>query len=264
MIIDRSQGKDIVLLSAIFQSSPLVMLALKESNITTVKDFIGKRVMSTPDRALIVSLQAMANKHGVIKEDVIRVKHSYDINDLITKKTDLMVSYLSNELFLLKEKGIEYTIFDPKDHGFDFYSDILFTSEDEITNHKQRAEKFKEASLKGWEYAFSHIEETVALIHSKYNSQSKSKEALRFEAETLKKLAYYKTDTLGHLDSHKVQRIYDIYNLFGLVHEQINIEKFVLCGKHPISLNLSEAEKTGLKSILLSLIVKWIGSLCLS
>ncbi len=247
LIIDRSQGKEIVLLAAAFQSSPMIMLALKESNITSVKDFIGKRVMVTPDTASTASLQAMANKNGVVKEDVIRVKHSYDVNDLIEKKTDLMVSYLSNEPFLLHEKGVEYTIFDPKDYGFDFYSDILFTSEDEITNHKNRAEKFKEASIKGWEYAFNHTEESVALIYSKYNGQSKSKEALRFEADILKKLAYYKTDALGHIDGHKIQRIYDIYNILGLVQERIDIEKFVLCGKHPISLDLNEDEKNWIK-----------------
>ncbi len=247
LIIDRSQGKEVVLLSAVFQSSPLVMLALKESNITSVKDFIGKRVMIIPEIASTASLQAMANKYGVVKDDLIKLKHTFDIDSLINKKTDLMISYLSNEPFLLKEKGIEYTVFDPKNHGFDFYSDILFTSEDEITNHKQRTEKFKEASIKGWEYAFNHIEESVSLIYSKYNSQSKTKKALHYEAETLKKLAYYKTDEIGHLDNHKIQRIYDIYNLFGLVQEQIDIEKFVSYGKHAISLNLSEDEKNWIK-----------------
>ena len=247
LIIDMSKRKDIVLLSAVFQSSPLVMLATKESNITMVKDFIGKRIMVTPEIGSMVSLQAMANQNEVVKENVVQIQHSYDVNDLINQKADLMTSYISNEPYLLKERGIDYTIFDPKDYGFDFYSDLLFTSENEVLNHKKRTQNFRDASNKGWEYAFSHIDETVELIYSKYNSQSKSKEALRFEAETLKKLAYYKTDAFGHLDLHKLQRIYDIYNVFGFVHKKIDFDKFLLSGRDTISLDLNEKEKQWIK-----------------
>ena len=134
LIIDMSKRKDIVLLSAVFQSSPLVMLATKESNITMVKDFIGKRIMVTPEIGSMVSLQAMANQNEVVKENVVQIQHSYDVNDLINQKADLMTSYISNEPYLLKERGIDYTIFDPKDYGFDFYSDLLFTSENEVLN----------------------------------------------------------------------------------------------------------------------------------
>jgi len=55
-------------------------------------------------------------------------------------------------------------VWDPKKYGFDFYDDILFTSQKELDNHPQRVENFNNASLMGWKYAFSHIKETVNLI----------------------------------------------------------------------------------------------------
>ena len=130
LIVDKSEGKGIVLLSSIFQSSPAVLLARKDSSIQTVKDFVGKKTMITPDNLNGVSLLAMMKKEGVREKDLIKLQHSFDINDLINKKTDLMASYISNEPFILKQKGVEFTVFDPKDHGFSFYSDILFTSEE--------------------------------------------------------------------------------------------------------------------------------------
>ncbi len=232
LIVDKSEGKGIVLLSSIFQSSPAVLLARKDSSIQTVKDFVGKKTMITPDNLNGVSLLAMMKKEGVREKDLIKLQHSFDINDLINKKTDLMASYISNEPFILKQKGVEFTVFDPKDHGFSFYSDILFTSEEEIEHNHQRAIDFKKASLQGWKYAFEHVDETIALILQKYNIQNKSKEALEFEAKELEKLAYYKGIPLGTIDKNKIQRIYDIYNVLGIVKNNLDIDAFIFCN-HP-------------------------------
>lgn len=248
LIIDKSKGKDIVLLASIFQSSPVVLLATKESNITTVKDFAGKRIMMTTDATSEVAMQAMAYRNGVSIDKMILQKHSFDVDDLINKKTDLMASYLSNEPFLLQEKKVAYTIFDPKDSGFDFYSDILFTTEDEVRYHRQRALDFRSASLKGWAYAFDHIDETVALIQEKYNAQNKSREALTFEADTLKRLAYYDGAEIGQIDLRKIEKIYDFYNVMGLLENKINFDTFVLNQKNDNrALLLTGEERTYLK-----------------
>ncbi len=226
LIIDKSKGAKIKLLSAIFQSSPSILLTTN-LNIKTIKDFIDKKIMITSSVTKSVSIQAMMEHKNINIKDILFLKHSFDIKDLILHKTDLMAAYISNEPYLLQEKDIKYNIFDPKDYGFDFYSDILFTSDDEIQNHKNRALEFQQASIRGWEYAFSHIDETVNLILKKYNSQNKSKEALLYEAKELKKLAYYKTNNLGNIDKNKIQRIYDIYNVMGFIKNDIDMDKFI-------------------------------------
>jgi len=227
LIINKANGHNIHLLAAIFQSSPLVILARKDSNISKIEDFTNKRIMSTDDASLVVSLNAMINHQGHDAKEMVHLNHSFDIEDLIQNRTDLMASYISNEPFLLNERGVAYTVFDPKDYGFDFYSDILFTSDYEIQKHPLRTEKFTEASIRGWEYAFSHIDETVEVIIKHYNTQNKSREALTFEGHKLKSLAYYKTDTLGKIDANKIQRIYDIYNVMGFVENKIDIQSFI-------------------------------------
>ncbi|MCD4667715.1 MAG: ABC transporter substrate-binding protein [Sulfurimonas sp.] len=248
LIVNKSNGTDIKLLSAIFQSSPSILLATDDSNIKTIKDFFNKRIMSTPDVYSSVSFQAILKQEGVNINDMITQEHSFNIDDLINKKTDLMASYISNEPFLLKEKGVKYKIFDPKDYGFDFYSDILFTSNYELINYKQRVIKFKTASLKGWEYAFNHIDETVQIILKKYNIQNKSKEALLYEANELKKLAYYKVNHLGHIDKHKIQRIYDIYNVMGYIKNKVVLDEFIFQYDKKTNISLTHLEQEYLKN----------------
>ena len=260
LILEKTKGSDVKLLASIFQSSPLVLLARKDSNITNVQDFIGKKLMLSTGDIETVSLSAMYNKFGIRKSDVIIQKHSFDINDLINKKTDLMQSYISNEPFLMEERGVEYTIFNPQDYGFDFYNDILFTSAFEEKHHNKRTQKFKEASLKGWEYAFENIEESVNILLKKYNPQNKSKEALLFEAKTLKKLSVHTSIPLGHIEQDKLDRIYDIYNVLGITNNTKASMKDLLFKDHDKFL-LTEEEKVFLqnkKSITMCIDPNWM------
>lgn len=211
-----SQGKKVVLLSAILQSSPTALISLASSNINSVKDFAGKKLMLTQDVAETASIKAMIKLHDINVNSIIVKEHTFNLEDLIDGKVDLYSGYISNELYLLSQRGIPYTVFSPKEDGFDFYSDILFTSQAELEKNPRRVEVFREASLKGWEYAFNNIDETVDFIYKNYNVQNKTKDALKYEAASLKKLAYTSDSTFGEINENKVQRIYDMYRLMGL------------------------------------------------
>ncbi|MFK5892679.1 MAG: transporter substrate-binding domain-containing protein [Pseudomonadota bacterium] len=247
LIIDKSNGMDIKLLSAILQASPLVLLATKDSNIKTIKDFIGKKIMMVDDAAMSIEVQTMILANGLSIKDMVEVPHSLNVNDLISKKTDLISSYITNETFNLIQKGIPYVTFSPKDYGFNFYSDLLYTSGIEAQKHPLRTQNFKQASLKGWIYAFKYIDETVELILSKYNTQNKTKEQLTFEATELKKLAYYHTKKIGDIKPFKIQKIYNVYKSLGLVKNKIEIDDFIFNQPPPSIIDLSNDEKNWIK-----------------
>ncbi len=230
LIIDKSNGVKIKLLEAIFQTSPIVFLATIDSGINKIEDIIGKQIMISKNNLLDVSIQAMLSRNNINTKDIMRVDNTHNIDSFINNKIDVMGAYKSNQPFILKEKGVKYNIFDPKDYGFDFYSDILFTTEQEILNNPNRVNNMTSASIKGWQYAFDNIEETVNLIFEKYNTQNKTKKALLYEANKLKKLAFHKLDqdrTIGHIDINKIEKIYDIYNLMGTIKNKINFDNLV-------------------------------------
>lgn len=228
LVINKAQGDKISLLAAIFQSSADILIALKNSNIKTIDDFKNKKIMITGNAQNDLIYLSMLFSHNLSIDDMIIQKHSFNIEDLVNKKTDLMASYISNEPYRLKKiYNLDSIIFAPKDYGFDFYGDILFTHEDRTINNTHEVREFKEATIKGWKYAFENIEETIDLIQRKYNSQNKSKEALNYEAIELGKLAYYNTDKLGDLDIAKIERIFDAYKLMGITKKQINFDNFI-------------------------------------
>jgi len=215
IVLDRSNGSKVVLLNSILQSSPHVLVSLKSSNIKTIEDFKDKKIMLGGDAIKTASFSSILNSNSMSFKNMDILPHSFNIDDLIDGKTDIISVYLSNEIYKLQEKGLDYNIWDPKDYGFDFYDDILFTSQKLIDSNPKLVENFQQASLKGWRYAFENIDETVEVILKKYNSQNKSKEHLKYEAQILKKLAFYNTTKLGEIKESKIQRIYDIYNILA-------------------------------------------------
>ncbi|MDB2562809.1 ABC transporter substrate-binding protein [Sulfurimonas sp.] len=216
LILDKLKGKNVVLLNALYQSSPYVLLSLQRPDLKKVEDFKNKRIMLSDNLESIAAISSMMKVKNVQEHSYLKIPHTFNIDDLLHNKTDLMTTYISNEPFHLKEKGIRYTVFDPKDYGFDFYADILFTSNNYLQSNKTKVQKFQEASLKGWEYAFSNIDETIEIILKKYNTQNKTKEALLYEAKALKDLAYVKEIPFGSLNIERIREIANIYRLLGM------------------------------------------------
>lgn len=220
-------GKPVVIISAIFQDSPAVLLALKNNGIDNLKNLIGRKVMVSPDALLAADYIGMFAQENISPHDIIRQRHSYNLDDLINRKTDAMACYVSNEPYMLKEKGVPFIGFSPKDFGQDFYGDLLFTSKREVMESPERVKKFNEASLKGWVYAFENIEETANLIWRKYNKQNKSIESLIFEGAKLKKLALIPSVPLGNIDPNKIQKIADLYLSLGVIGSLRAIDGFI-------------------------------------
>lgn len=216
LIVNKFEGKNILLLSSFFQNSPLVLVTLQSSNIKNPKDLINKKVMITKDAKDSIAIKAMIVSQGVKMDELIIQNHSFNLDDLINGKTDAMACYLSNEPHILKEKNIKYNVLNPYTYGFDFYEGILFTSQKELEENPTRVHNFNQASIKGWEYAFNNIEESAKIIYEKYNSQNKTLEALIYEGNTLKKLSKIDQNLLGNINYQTIDEIKRFYTLLGL------------------------------------------------
>ena len=167
LILHRAQGDPFVVLAPIFQHSPSILLARKDSGISNLHHLIGKRVMLLPGKKDADILAAFLNE-GISIDSIQRIDQSYNLNDLIEGRTDVVNAYLTNEPWHLEEKGIVPEIISPQTYGVDFYSDCLFTTEQEIKRHPDRVDQFLKASLRGWKYAMSHPEEIIDLLLTDY------------------------------------------------------------------------------------------------
>ena len=201
----RMSGQPVRALSAYLQRSPLVLITRPELRLPP--DLKGKRVMGTASELHGANFEQMFANFGMSANDLVRVETNFGVNEFIEGRVDGLTAFLSNELFTIKTSGAGFNIIDPNNYGIELYDDILFTSEDYARRHPEQTRRFKDASDRGWRYAMDHVDELVDVILEHYNSQHKSKEALRFEADELRKLMLMPLYPLGYIDAERVRKI---------------------------------------------------------
>ncbi|QKF67329.1 BvgS-like domain-containing diguanylate cyclase (NMT1, PAS domains) [Arcobacter venerupis] len=245
LLLNKIKDEPVVIVAAIFQHSPNVLITLKSSDINSPYDLDNKDILTYANNTDSFAIYAMFKKLG-IKPNFIEKKDPYDYMKLINHEVSVTPAYLSNEPFYLKEKNIPINIINPRNYGFDLYGDMLFTNENEAINHPRRVEKFKEATLKGWEYALKHKEEVVQLIYNKYNN-NKSIEHLRFEANSIEDMIDEKSIPLGTIDKGRLKYISDLYKDYGLFNNGFDIKDFIF-EEFKNNLNLTKEELVYIKN----------------
>jgi ABC-type nitrate/sulfonate/bicarbonate transport system substrate-binding protein len=165
-VINYMDGDPIVAIAAISQTSPIVWITLSSTNIRIAQDLPGHTLMSLPEPAN-AELAALLKQEGIPLESIQITPTSFDINDLITGKVDAYNGYVSNEPFYLKQRNIGFHLIKPRDYGINFYSDVLVTHQELAKSNPDLIERFKEASLQGWQYTLDHPEESVDFIDKK-------------------------------------------------------------------------------------------------
>ena len=225
LLLERLRGAQLVALAAIYQHSPSVLLARKDAGILAPEDLIDKKVMMM-DPAMDADFVAMFTNEGIAINRIQLMASSYQIQDLADRKVDAFNSYISNEPYFLRQQGIEYTVLNPRNYGVDFYSDILFTSEQEIKQHPERVKAFREASLAGWRYAMDHPQEIIELLINKYHV-TKPRAHLEFEAEAMQSLILPDLMELGHMNPWRWQHMTETFINAGMVENNRYLQGFV-------------------------------------
>ena len=225
VLYERLQGNPLLALAAIFQHSPSVLLARADAGIRTPHDLVGKTIMLMNGRN-DSDFHAMLLREGIKLDSINVVQSSYDITDLIDGRVAALNAYLTNEPFYLEQKEIDYVVINPSHYGIDYYSDILFTTEQEARDNPQRVVDFRDATLRGWRYAMDHPVEIIDLLIDKYKV-TKSREHLVFEARAMRALMHPDVVEIGHMNSGRWQSMVDAFKMNGMVSPEASLEDFV-------------------------------------
>jgi diguanylate cyclase (GGDEF)-like protein len=209
LLLARQAGEPVVVIGVIFQHSPSILISKQQSSL---KGLVGKHVMIEPNSG---ELFAYLQREGVPSDSIEQVKHTYQIDELVSGKVDAISAYSSYEPYFLKQAGFHYQIFTPRESGIDFYGDNLFTSERELASNPERLEAFRAASMRGWQYAMKHKEEAISLVLKNYAPQL-TRDFLRFESQSMMDLMRTDLVNVGHMIPGRWQHIMSVYASLGL------------------------------------------------
>ncbi|WP_457746579.1 ABC transporter substrate-binding protein [Sulfurimonas sp.] len=223
-LVSYLQDKPIKLVASFFKRAALVLLV--SPDIKSPKDLIGKKIMSSTKEDFILNFKPFFDGYGVDINKLEFVPHSYTTKAFEEGKVDAITAFISDQPYQLDEKGVKYNILDPSDDNLFVLQEELFTSEEEAVNHSERVQAFREASIKGWQYALMHKEELVTIIHDKYAPKI-SKHRLRVEARGVERLILPYTYDIGSIDVNFLNKQIEFFKKYYQIGKNKKLDDFI-------------------------------------
>lgn len=215
ILLSYMQGKPVKVLASIFQHMPYVIISIKERGISKLTDLSGKKIMGAEMGSIV--LRSLLQNEGIPQDSVKFVP--FNAEEFLKDTTiSAIVTYKSVVPFEYAKRGYETTQIEPSDYGVDFYGDILFTSEYETKNNPERVEKFKKASLKGWEYALQHPQEIIdyILLLPGVKERGVDRQMLEAEFAILEDLIRPNLVEIGHMNKGRWEFILKRFSQLGI------------------------------------------------
>lgn len=159
----RVSGLPLVNIAQLSQHSALMMVTKKKSGLDTIEKLRGKKLGIWSSGFDDIPFAFMREKK--INMQVVRI-HS-TINLFLMDGIDAMTVMNYNEYDQIINSGInedELNTFFFADYGYDIPEDGLYCLQSTYNDKKEALNKFKQATLKGWEYAAENKEYTIDLV----------------------------------------------------------------------------------------------------
>jgi NitT/TauT family transport system substrate-binding protein len=223
----RDRGLMIVNIGQIIQRSALMLAAKKSSEINTLESLKGKRV-SLWDDVFGVQARAFFKKYGL---HVFILPQGYSVNLFLRGIVDVASVMEYNEYYQILMSGInadELITFSFADFGLGFPEDGLYVLEKTFEKNPQMWNSFVTASLEGWEYAFSHPEETLDVImdHLRRAHVPTSRVHQRWMLEKMKKLILPDDASAGVLRKKDYEATRETLKDLGIISSTITYDSF--------------------------------------
>lgn len=95
------------------------------------------------------------------------IRFAQNVNLFVTGALDATLAMSYNEYYQLIQAGIEIddkSVYRFCDHGYNVQEDGVYMTRDYYDSHRELAQKFAQASRKGWEWAATHPDEALDIV----------------------------------------------------------------------------------------------------
>ena len=170
-----NEGVPIKAVGSLLQGPASVVISLKESNILTGKDLIGKKIGGISDPLGEKMVQTIIETAGGTMQDVTFVNVGFDLmTALTTGAVDATFgNMIHHEVPTFEEKGIDINYMFSHECGTPYDPEMIFVAGDKlIEENPEKINRFLRASQKGFEDMQSDPEGTIDLLIEKQNADN--------------------------------------------------------------------------------------------
>lgn len=209
VLFAREKGLPLVCIGVTVQTTPFTYVTYKDSGITKVKDFAGKKV-ATWFTGTQYTLYSMLASAGVKQSELTIVPQSGSLAPFVEKQFDVAAATYYNELNTLKEQGLgdRLTLIKPDDYGVIVQQDTVLVSEKYRNENPKQVQAFMNATIKGWKYALQNKKEAIDIVMAASPSLNRAhQEAMLDEFEKLVKAGRGSSDGILAIDLPTVEKM---------------------------------------------------------
>jgi NitT/TauT family transport system substrate-binding protein len=228
IVLARSKGLPVVEVSQIQHDAYLRYVAKKSNGISSIEDLRGKKA-SLFFGGGEYEFIAMLHTVGLSREDVNLVPQVlHSMEPFYTDQVELASVTLFNELQQVYAAGYtdeDLTIWSGKDFGVGLVAKGVFTSEKLIAESPQVVQAFVNGSIRGWQYAYKHPEQTCRMFVERYPNLGYEQMLLMLNG--FNGLAVYGNGQkygLGYIDPQYFQTAKEVVDVVGLLESDVSIE----------------------------------------
>ncbi|WP_019816237.1 ABC transporter substrate-binding protein [Saccharomonospora saliphila] len=161
------QGLDVRSIGVFLQTTPSSVQFFSESGISSVDDLKGKTIAATAGDALSATFPAFLEANGLSESDV-RVQNTDAAGKMaavMSGQTDALLGYATDQGPTMQEesgKEVDYLRF--AEHGLNFFSNGLLTSQSMLDEHGDLVRRMTEATSEAWTATREAGDEAVAAM----------------------------------------------------------------------------------------------------
>jgi ABC-type nitrate/sulfonate/bicarbonate transport system substrate-binding protein len=233
LVIRTAQGQALLLLAPIFQASGALLYYRADADLPSPAALTNAKLGRLPvsdslDIELVTALQAEKIDPNKLKS--VPLEAGQTLPALADRSIDAVMGSAWDFPWQARERGLAVKTFNPADYRVEFYGDTLFTTPHFGKIQPDVVRRFREASLKGWEYALQHPDEIIARLQTLPPPPAAGSDLAgftRYQADLARRLARYPDVPLGHTNPERWARIEASLAGAGIVLRTVDADSFV-------------------------------------
>ena len=203
LLIRTAQGLPLLLLAPVFQQSGAAVYYRADGDFSSPRALLNAKVgRLAPSNILDVELRTALHSEAIDPDKLksVPIEPGQAIAALADRRVDAVVGSAWELPWQARERSVALKSFYLADYPPAFYGDGLFTLQRFANADPATAQRFREASIKGWEYALQHPDEIAARIVAELPAAvpvSDPAGFARYQSEVARKLARFPDIALG-------------------------------------------------------------------
>ena len=169
------QGVPVKSIGAVVQAPLNIVLSLKDKNITSPADLVGKTVGYAGTELSEALIRSIMNYVGADYSDVTMIDVGFDLmSSMTTGNVDATIGCLVNhEVPQMEEEGFAVSWFDLDDYGVPtYYEGVFLANDDAIENDSETLKAFLRASARGFADMQADPEEALRILLDNQNEEN--------------------------------------------------------------------------------------------